>query len=56
MSHYVNAQNVFSIFTDTLSKDDFTHTSGSVRFLNSDGFVVTVTLDKITFTPDLLAN
>ena len=40
----------------TLSKDDFTHTSGSVRFINSDGFVVTVTLDQITFTPDLLAN
>ena len=40
----------------TLSKDDFTQSSGTVRFLNSDGFVVTVTLDQISFTPDLLAN
>jgi hypothetical protein len=36
--------------------DDFTNTSGSIRFINSDEFIAIVTLDQIEFTPDLLAN
>lgn len=35
---------------------DFTNTAGSLRLLNSDGFMVVITLDEIIFTPDLLAN
>ena len=38
-----------------LSPNDFTSASGSLRFMNAEGFIIILTLDDIVFTPNMLA-